>query len=92
VAFKLYISKAFDRIDWDYLRRVLQKMGFCAWWIKWIMMCVEAVDYYCLVNNNESGPITPSRGLRQGDPISSYLFIICAKGLSTLIRKEEGFM
>jgi hypothetical protein len=56
------------------------------------MMCVEAVDYYCLVNNNESGPITPSRGLRQGDPISSYLFIICAKGLSTLIRKEEGFM
>jgi len=49
-------------------------------------MCVESVDYSVIVNNNLVGPIIPWRGLHQGDPLSPYLFILFAEGLSTLIH------
>ena len=50
VALKLDISKAYDMIDWSYLRGIMTKMGFSDQWVKWIMMCVETVDYFVLVN------------------------------------------
>jgi hypothetical protein len=65
-------------------------MGFSHQWIDWIMLCVETVDYSVLLNGNVVGPIIPSRGLRQGDPLSPYLFIICVEGLSSLIRQFEN--
>jgi len=89
VALKLDISKAYDTIDWLYLKEVMLKMGFDSKWAQWIMMCVETVDYSVIVNNELVGPIIPGRGLRQGDPLSPYLFILCAEGLSALIRKAE---
>lgn len=89
VALKLYINKAYDRIDWLYLKEVMLQMGFDSQWVRWIMMCVETVDYSVIVNNEVVGPIIPCRGLRQGDPLSPYLFILCAEGLSALIRKAE---
>lgn len=53
VAFKLDISKAYDIIDWNYLRGVMMEMGFSMQWINWIMMCAEIVDYInVLVNEN----------------------------------------
>lgn len=90
VALKLDISKAYDRIGWDYLKGVMARMGFNSQWIQWMTMCVETVDYSVLVNNELIGPIIPGRGLRQGDPLSPYLFIICAEGLSSLIRRAEA--
>ena len=89
VALKLDISKAYDRLDWDYLREIMLQMGFSSRWVSWIMLCVETVDYSVLVNGASVGPIVPVRGLRQGDPLSPYLFIICAEGLSSLIREAE---
>jgi len=52
-------------------------------------MCVETVDYSVVVNNEMVGPIIPGRGLRQGDLLAPYLFILCAEGLFALIRKAE---
>jgi hypothetical protein len=54
------------------------------------MLCVETLDYSIIVNGHMVGPVVPGRGLRQGDPLSPYLFIICAEGLSALIRQAEN--
>lgn len=64
VALKIDISKAYDWVDWGFLRAMMVKLGFNDHWVKWIMQCVTSVIYYVLVNNENVGLIMPARGLR----------------------------
>ncbi|KAL2894644.1 hypothetical protein RDABS01_010553 [Bienertia sinuspersici] len=79
---KVDLSKAYDRVRWDFLEKVLVIMNFPAVWVGWIMECVSTVKYAILVNGAPTREFTPSVGLRQGDPISPYLFILCMEALS----------
>jgi hypothetical protein len=89
MALKLDMSKAYDRLEWDFLEAMLRKLGFVDRWVNLLMMCVRTVNYSILINGRPYGRIVPSRGLRQGDPLSPYLFILCTEALSSLIRNSE---
>ena len=89
VALKLDASKAFDSVSWSYLQTILNKLGFCSQWVTWMMMCIQTVKYHVIFNGNRIGSTIPERGLRQGFPLSPYLYIICVEGLSAIIKNHE---
>ena len=87
MALKLDMSKAYDKVEWVFLENLMRKIGFCEQWIGLIMVCVKIVTYSILVNGEPKGLIHPSRGLRQGDPLFHFLFLLCTEGIHGLIKK-----
>ena len=76
-------------MDWAYLQQVMEKLGFHRKWIQWVMECVTTVRYTVRFNGVLMDAFQPTRGLRQGDPLSPYLFLFVADGLSKVLQHES---
>lgn len=87
MAIKTDISKAYDRMEWDFLAETMSRLGFTP---RWIMSCVRSVTYSVLINGSPYGDITPQRGIRQCDPLSPYLFLLCAEMLTQNLTRKEA--
>ncbi|RVW96406.1 putative ribonuclease H protein [Vitis vinifera] len=91
---KLDIEKAYDNINWKFLLKVLQKMGFGSKWLGWTWSCLFSAKFSVLVNGVPAGFFLSTKGLRQGDLLSPYLFVMGMEVLDVLIRRavEGGFL
>ncbi|KAL0413804.1 UNVERIFIED_CONTAM: hypothetical protein Sradi_1582100 [Sesamum radiatum] len=86
---KLDVSKAYDKVEWAFLEQVLFKLGFPLPFIRLVMLCVSSVSYSFLLGGKHFGSLTLERGLRQGDPLSPYLFLLFTEAFSSLLQKAE---
>jgi ribonuclease HI len=85
---KLDLKKAFDSIDWEFLRLILHTVGFGDKFINWILSCVTSANFAVMINGEATSFFKSERGLRQGCPLSPYLFILIMEGLSLLLSKS----
>ncbi|KAA3481068.1 reverse transcriptase [Gossypium australe] len=87
MAVKLDVRKAYDRVEWAFLKEVMLRMGFAEEWVALVMRCISTISYAVNINGSRGNVFKPTRGLRQGDSLSPFLFLICSEGLSSLIRR-----
>lgn len=88
MAYKIDLEKAYDRVDWEFLRRTLNDFGFPPIIGSLVTSCVTSASLAILWNGKKLPTFSPTRGLRQGDPLSPYLFVLCMEKLSLTIQGE----
>ncbi|XP_058203052.1 uncharacterized protein LOC131317521 [Rhododendron vialii] len=89
-ALKLDLMKAYDSVSWGYLFEIMQIMGFPSLFIRWVHQCVTTAMYSIVINGGLVGYFPGKRGLRQGDPLSPYLFLLVMEGFSSLFQFRIG--
>lgn len=88
--FKVDFEKAFDFLNWAFLDSIMAKMGFSAQWRKWINGCLTSAFRSYLVNGSPTTEFQIQKILRQGDPLSTFLFILAAKTLHVALLEAQS--
>ncbi|XP_071729330.1 secreted RxLR effector protein 78-like [Rutidosis leptorrhynchoides] len=86
--FKIDFEKTYDSVSWDFLIAMMLKMGFSRNWCNWILMCLSSARTSILINGSPTKEFPLKRGLRQGDPLSPFLFLIIMEGLHLLLKEK----
>ena len=89
MALKLHMSKMYDKVEWQFMEKLMKKMGFGDTWTNLMMQCISKATYSVLINGEPYGHIKSTRRMHQGDPLSPYLFLLCTEGFYGLLRKAE---
>ena len=90
MALKIDLEKAFDSLEWSFIYQVLNWFKFPKDWIDFIMSYISFSNLSVIMNDKRLDPFFPSRGIRQGDPLSPYLFILCMEYLVGLIKAKKS--
>jgi hypothetical protein len=83
---KLDMEKTYDHVNWDFLLYLLRRCGFGQKWCSWIACCVSTASFSVLINGSPAGFFNSSRGVRQGDPLSPFLFVVVMEAFSRMIK------
>jgi hypothetical protein len=86
---KLDMKKAFDKMEWPFILTIMKKLGFHPTWISWIETCISSSSFSILINGSSFGRFSLGRGLRQGDPLSHFLFILGSIVLSHMLQRKK---
>ncbi|KAI5311303.1 hypothetical protein L3X38_000353 [Prunus dulcis] len=86
IAWKIDLSKAYDRLNWNFSKEVLWEIGFKGMILDVIMKCISSIQYKAILSGELTEAFTPTCGIRQGDPLSPYIFVLCMEKLSHLIH------
>ncbi|GKU89448.1 hypothetical protein SLEP1_g3583 [Rubroshorea leprosula] len=83
--FKVDFEKAYDKVCWEFLDYMMMRLGFNETWRRWISECLKSSSVSVLINGSPTSQFSVSKGIRQGDPLSPFLFLIVAEGLNGLM-------
>ncbi|GKV48452.1 hypothetical protein SLEP1_g55265 [Rubroshorea leprosula] len=87
--FKVDFEKAYDKVSWDFIDYMLMRTGFTVTWRNWIKECLQSSMISILVNGSPTQQFPVSKGIRQGDPLSPFLFLLVAEGLNGLMQSAN---
>lgn len=87
IVFKVDFEKAYDSVRWEFLFYMLRRFNFSEKWIMWVRGCLESTFVSVLVNGSPTSEFRMEKGIRQGDPIAPFLFLVVAEGLSGILRQ-----